>query len=77
MELSFGWSSYLSYIGTRKALEFVEYGPLLAEMHGRKREWPKRYREFVETGLAESDPSSPGYDVTSDDFIAALNLSPR
>ena len=70
------WSSYPSYIGRRKALDFVEYGPLLSEMcsssrrmsgSGKRREWPKRYREFVETGLAESD----------DDFKVALKLSPR
>ena len=61
------WSSYPSYIGRRKALDFVEYGPLLAEMHGKRREWPKRYREFVEGGLAESD----------DDFKVALRESPR
>jgi len=61
------WSSYPSYIGKRKALDFVEYGPLLAEMHGKRREWPKQYREFVESGLAESD----------DDFKVALKESPR
>ncbi len=61
------WSSYPSYIGKRRALDFVEYGPLLAEMNGREREWPKHYREFVETGLAESD----------EEFKAALKLSPR
>ncbi len=61
------WSSYPSYIGQRKALDFVEYGPVLAEMSGKRREWPKRYREFVESGLAESD----------DDFQVALTLSPR
>jgi len=61
------WSSYPSYIGKRKALDFVEYGPLLSEMSGKRREWPKRYREFVETGLAKSD----------DDFKVALKLSPR
>ncbi len=60
-------SSYSSYTGKRKALEFVEYGPLLSEMHGHERDWPKRYREYVETGLAESD----------DDFKVALKLSPR
>ena len=64
---SYPWSSYPSYIGKRKALDFVEYGPLLAEMHGHKRDWPKRYREFVETGLAESD----------DEFKVALKVSPR
>jgi hypothetical protein len=61
------WSSYPSDIGKRKALDFVDYGPLLAEMHGKRREWPKRYREFVESGLAESD----------DDFTVALKESPR
>ena len=72
------WSSYPSYIGKRKALDFVEYGPLLAEMSGKRSEWPKRYREFVESGLAESDPASPrGYAATSDDFKVALKESPR
>lgn len=61
------WSSYPSYIGRRKALDFVEYGPLLAEMHGKRREWSKRYCEFVESGLAESD----------EDFKVALKESPR
>ena len=61
------WSSYPSYIGRRKALDFVEYGPLLAEMSGKRRDWPKRYRQFVESGLAESD----------DDFKVALKESPR
>ncbi len=59
-------SSYLSYIGKDKAFDFVEYGPILAMMHGNKRQWSKRYREFVETGLAEDD-----------DFKVALKESPR
>lgn len=61
------WSSYPSYIGKVKALDFVEYGPLLSEMRGKRGEWPKRYREFVESGLAESD----------EDFKVALKESPR
>jgi hypothetical protein len=52
---AYPWSSYPSYIGRRKRLDFVEYGPLLSEMRGNRRERPKRYREFVETGMAESD----------------------
>ncbi len=64
---AYRWSSFPGYIGTCKALDFVEYGPLLAEMSGKRREWPKRYREFVESGLAESD----------DDFKVALKESPR
>ncbi len=49
------WSTYLSYIGKRKRYDFVDYGPILGEMSGKRREWPKRYREFVESGLAEDD----------------------
>lgn len=61
------WSSYPGYIGKCKALDFVDYGPLLAEMSGKQDAWPKRYREFVESGLAEPD----------DDFKMALKASPR
>jgi len=64
---NYRWSSYPGYIGKRKALDFVECGPLLSEMSGKQHEWPKRYREFVESGLAESD----------DDFKVALKASPR
>jgi putative transposase len=61
------WSSYPGYIGQCKALDFVDYGPLLGEMAGKRRERPKRYRQFVESGLAESDA----------DFKAAMKESPR
>jgi putative transposase len=61
------WSSYPSYIGRSKPQESVEYGPILAEMGGTRRVQPNRYREFVESGLAESN----------DDFKEALKDSPR
>jgi REP element-mobilizing transposase RayT/predicted transcriptional regulator len=64
---SYRWSSYPSYIGKSKALDFIDYGPLLSEMQGRKRDWQKRYNEFVESGMAESD----------DDFHAVMKRSPR
>ena len=64
---AYPWSSYPCYIGKRKALDFVEYGPVLAGIHGRRGEWPRRYRKFVETGLAESDK----------EFVTALKASPR
>ena len=64
---AYPWSSYPSYIELRKAFDFIEYGPLLAEMSGKRHEWRKRYREFVESGLAESD----------EDFRVALKESPR
>lgn len=61
------WSSYPGYINKRKAVGFVEYGPVLAEMHGKKRDRPGEYRKFVESGLAESD----------EEFKMALKESPR
>jgi hypothetical protein len=39
----------------RQAFDFVESAPIPAGMSGKRRDWPKRYREFVETGLAEED----------------------
>jgi len=64
---SYQWSTYPGYIAKRKAFDFVEYGPMLAEMRGKRSQWSKRYREFVETGLAEDD----------EDFQVALKESPR
>jgi REP element-mobilizing transposase RayT len=61
------WSTYPSYIGLTRPDEFVEYGPLLAQMGGRKDERAERYRRFVESGMAEDDL----------EFEASLKLSPR
>ncbi len=61
------WSTYQGYIGKRRRHDFVAYGPILAEMSGRRRGWPGKYREFVETGLAKDDT----------DFQMALKQSPR
>ena len=61
------WSSYPSYIGLRKRFDFVERAPMLAGMSGKQGEWSRRYREFVESGLAKSD----------DDFRKTLQESPR
>ncbi|OVE75990.1 hypothetical protein BVX97_02615 [bacterium E08(2017)] len=63
----YAWSSYQSYIGKRKQLPYVEYAPLLAEMPGKVKERPKRYREYVESSLAETD----------EEFIETLKESPR
>jgi len=49
------WSSYRSYIGEVKALKFIQCGPILSEMGGQEREWPKRYRAYVERGLVKDD----------------------
>lgn len=61
------WSSYRSYIGQDKALDFVDYGPMLGEMGGKSRVRPRRYREFIEAGLAKED----------EDIKEALKASPR
>jgi putative transposase len=53
------WSSYPEYIGRRKEQGIVSFGPMLAEMATTERTSlavrRRRYREFVETGLAEDD----------------------
>ena len=61
------WSSYRGYIGESKPEKFVDYAPMLAEVGGRRHEQAKRYRDFVESGLAESDQ----------EFRKALKASPR
>jgi putative transposase len=61
------WSSYRSYVGKEKQVAYVDYGPVLSEMSGRQKDWPKRYREFVEGGIAEDDQ----------EFREALKESPR
>lgn len=74
---SYPWSTYQSYIGKAKAFSFVDYGPMLAEMGGKRSQWPKRYQEFVERSLTQDDPSSPNYDETCEEFRSALKKSPR
>ena len=64
---AYRWSSYPSYMGRRKALDYVEYGPLLAQMPGQRGVWPRRYRTYVESGLVEPD----------EDLKVALKESPR
>ena len=61
------WSTYQGYIGEKKKYDYVVYGPILGEMSGKQKEWPKRYRKFVEAGLAEDDM----------EFKAVLKDSPR
>ena len=49
------WSSYRSYIGKARPLEFVSYGPIL-EMMGRPRKKQSAvYRRFVEAGISDID----------------------
>ena len=59
---AYRWSSYRSYIGLDKPLDFVDYGPVLAQTGARKAERAQAYRKFVETGLAKTD----------DEFVAMM-----
>src|SRR5690625_4187412 len=52
---SYRWSSYPEYIGARNRWKFLETGPVLGHIGGRGKRRFGRYREFVETGLAEGD----------------------
>ncbi len=63
---AYKWSSYRSYTGRAKELDCVEYGPTWGLAGGRSvQAAKKRYREFVDAGIAESD----------DDFIKVLKES--
>ncbi|MDD5707954.1 MAG: transposase [Kiritimatiellae bacterium] len=65
--LAYPWSSYRSYIGKDKELDFVAYEPVLSMMGGKKSHWCRRYQEFVETGLAGDDS----------EFQDVMKMSPR
>jgi len=64
---AYAWSSYRSYVGLTKPLEFVDYGPVLAMHGGGPRERKRRYQRYVEAGLAEKD----------EELLEALEASPR
>jgi len=60
------WSSYRSYVGLAKELEWIDCEPIRGMMPGRKSGHKQEYRKFVESGLAETD----------DEFLAMLKASP-
>jgi REP element-mobilizing transposase RayT len=49
------WSSYRSYTGAARELEYVTYGPVLAEFTGKRGRQRRDYRRYVEEGLAQED----------------------
>ncbi len=49
------WSSYRSYIGKVKLLDFVDYTPIISMMGRIKRKRPSVYRRFVESGIRDID----------------------
>jgi len=53
---SYQWSSYQGYIDETRALEFVDYAPVLAMIDARGRKIASgKYRKFVEAGIAKTD----------------------
>jgi len=61
------WSTYRSYLGKAREFDFVSYGPVLAQMEGKERTRRRRYAEYVERGLAQTD----------EEFQELLKESPR
>jgi len=49
------WSSYLAYAGRASQEPFVEYEPVLRMLDGVRESRKRRYRQYVEAGLAETD----------------------
>lgn len=53
---AYRWSSYPSYIGRSRRLDYVDYDPVLADVAEGSRSSPEAaYRQFVERGLVETD----------------------
>jgi len=51
---SYKWSSYRGYIDKRRRFDFIKYDPTLSLVSTLKRGKEAAYRQFVETGLAET-----------------------
>jgi len=61
------WSSYPGYIGEKKRLEYVHYGPILGQTGVKKRRQQRAYRQYIEKELVETD----------DEFLEVMNASRR
>jgi REP element-mobilizing transposase RayT len=52
---AYPWSSYRSYIGRSKPLDYVDYSPVLYMISPVKSRQPATYRRFVEAGIDDID----------------------
>lgn len=75
------WSSYQGYVDETKAFEFVEYAPVLAMVDARGRGVAsKKYRKFVEAGIAKTDEEfmqlkdSSRYTIGSSGFDSRIRV---
>jgi len=64
---NYSWSSYRSYIGEAKEYPFIEYGPMLSFIGGKKKQRAGLYRKFVEEMVESKD----------EEFMEELCMSPR
>lgn len=68
------WSSYPGYIGSARRQEWMEYGPLLAQMGGGRS--ASRYRKYVESALVATDEEFKqvlkGRAIGGEDFCARV-----
>jgi len=76
---AYRWSSYRSYVGLAPKTPWMDYEPLLAMMPGRgERARSRRLRDYVETGLAQTDDEmeswtkAKGLGIGSEAFMAEL-----
>lgn len=63
---AYPWSSYRSYIGAGRSLDYVERSPILAMIEQNPSKRPIAYRRFVESGIDEVDVA----------FLQAQRVSP-
>ena len=53
------WSSYRAYVGMERKPDWLETGPVLALLGGRRREQRQQYQRYVEAGLLEGAIACP------------------
>jgi len=64
---AYPWSSYRGYMDVRRSYAWIDYGPLLAMMQGSPTAQRRRYRQYVEAGLTDSD----------EELVRLMESSPR
>lgn len=75
---NYPWSSYLAYVGKVEPPEWLTCGPALAQIGGRVTGRQRRYAQYVESGLTETDKefekvvSGGGIAIGDADFMEAI-----
>jgi hypothetical protein len=75
---SYQWSSYQGYVDETKRVDFVEYAPVLAIVDARGTKIASRkYKRFVEAGIAKSDDEFKQLKDASRYTIGSLGFDSR